>query len=382
MVKAMKVLTIIGTRPQFIKAAVISRAIASYNLSASNRIDEIIVHTGQHYDSNMSDIFFEEMDIPKPHYNLGVGSGNHGEQTGRMLIGLEKLLIKEKPDMVLVYGDTNSTLAGALAASKLHIPIAHVEAGLRSFNRDMPEEINRIFTDHVSDILFCPTETAVENLKNEGIPSKNIKSKVVKTGDVMLDAAAYYSKISTDKWLKENNLNAGNFILATVHRAENTDSAERLSNIIDALSKISDDYFQVVFPVHPRTMGVIDSNAEIKNKLNNSSIKVVQPIGYIDMITAEKNCRLIMTDSGGIQKEAYFHKKLCITLRTETEWVELVDFGWNRLTSLDSDKIVDSVEQMLKVDSSKLAYPDLFGDGRAGEQIVLKLADYVKYTRC
>jgi UDP-N-acetylglucosamine 2-epimerase len=284
--------------------------------------------------------------------------------------------------MVLVYGDTNSTLAGALAASKLHIPIAHVEAGLRSFNRDMPEEINRIFTDHVSDILFCPTETAVENLKNEGIPNKNIKSKVIKTGDVMLDAAVYYSKISTDKWLKENNLNAGNFILATVHRAENTDSAERLSNIIDALSKISDDYFQVVFPVHPRTMGVIDSNAEIKNKLNNSSIKVVQPIGYIDMITAEKNCRLIMTDSGGIQKEAYFHKKLCITLRTETEWVELVDFGWNRLTSLDSDKIVDSVEQMLKVDSSKLAYPDLFGDGRAGEQIVLKLADYVKYTRC
>lgn len=378
----MKLLTIVGARPQFIKAAVVSRAIASYNQSASNRIDEILVHTGQHYDLNMSDIFFEEMDIPKPHYNLGVGSGNHGEQTGRMLIELEKLLIKEKPDMVLVYGDTNSTLAGALAASKLHIPIAHVEAGLRSFNRDMPEEINRIFTDHVSDILFCPTDTAVENLKNEGIPSKNIKSKVIKTGDVMLDAAAYYSKISSDKWLKENNLNAGNFILATVHRAENTDSAERLSNIIDALTKLSDDYYQVVFPMHPRTKNIIASNEKIKNKLENSSIKVVQPIGYIDMITAEKNCRLIMTDSGGMQKEAFFHKKLCITLRTETEWVELVDSGWNRLTSLDSDKIIDSVEHMLKVDSSKLAYLDLFGDGRAGEQIVLKLADFINYTRC
>ncbi|MBQ3643164.1 MAG: UDP-N-acetylglucosamine 2-epimerase (non-hydrolyzing) [Candidatus Riflebacteria bacterium] len=378
----MKLLTIVGARPQFIKAAVVSRAIASYNQTASNRIEEIIIHTGQHYDSNMSDIFFEEMDIPKPHYNLGVGSGNHGEQTSRMLIELEKLLIKEKPDMVLVYGDTNSTLAGALAASKLHIPIAHVEAGLRSFNRDMPEEINRIFTDHVSDILFCPTDTAVENLKNEGIPNKNIKSKVIKTGDVMLDAAVYYSKISTDKWLKENNLNAGNYILATVHRAENTDSAERLSNIIDALAKLSDNYYQVVFPMHPRTKNIIASDEKIKNKLKNSSIKVVQPIGYIDMITAEKNCRLIMTDSGGMQKEAFFHKKLCITLRTETEWVELVNSGWNGLTSLDSDKIIDSVEQMLKVDSSKLAYPDLFGDGRAGEQIVLKLADFINYTRC
>ncbi len=372
----MKVLTIIGARPQFIKAAVVSRAISEFNKKSSRKIEEVIVHTGQHYDVNMSDIFFKEMNIPKPHYNLGVGSGNHGEQTGKMLIELEKLLIKEKPDIALVYGDTNSTLAGALAASKLHIPIAHVEAGLRSFNKNMPEEINRVFTDHVSDILFCPTDTAVNNLANEGIRKGASKSVIVKTGDVMKDATMLFGNRSNDKWLAANSLRPEKYILATVHRAENTDSLEPLLAIITALSLISDKYYPVVFLIHPRTKTIIDNNKELQSIISNSTIKVIPPIGYIDMVAAEKNCRLIMTDSGGIQKEAFFHKKLCVILRNETEWVELVDSGWNRLTSLEPDKIVESVKQMLEVDCSKLAYPDLFGDGTAGEKIAEYLAEF------
>ena len=373
----MKIISVVGARPQFIKAAVVSRAISAYNQSASKRIEGKVVHTGQHYDYNMSDIFFEELQLPLPDYNLAVGSKSHAEQTGEMMVGLEKVFLNEKPDIVVLYGDTNSTLAGALTASKMHIPIAHVEAGLRSFNREMPEEINRIVTDQLSSILFCPTDIAVENLKNEGIPSKNIRCTVVKTGDVMFDAAIYYSEFTSDKWLNDNNLKAGDYILATVHRAENTNSEERLSNIIDALSKVSDDYCQVVFPVHPRTKIIIASNEKTKNKLNNSSIKVVPPIGYIDMITAEKNCRLIMTDSGGIQKEAYFHKKLCITLRTETEWKELVDAGWNRTTDLQADSIIETVSQMLRTDTSALAYGNLYGNGRAGELIVREIADFI-----
>ena len=264
-----------------------------------------------------------------------------------------------------------------LFAAIAKIPIAHVEAGLRSFNREMPEEINRIVTDQLSSIFLCPTDIAVENLKNEGIPNKNIKCKVVKSGDVMLDAAVYYSKMASDKWLEDNKLRVGKYILATVHRAENTNSLERLSNIISALAKISDDYYQVVLPIHPRTMAIIASNAEIKNKLDSSSIKVIPAIGYLDMICAERNSKLIMTDSGGIQKEAYFHKKLCVTLRKETEWKELVDSGWNRTTDVQADSIVEAFSQMLKIDSSLLAYDNLYGNGRAGESIVREIADFI-----
>ncbi|MBR4330236.1 MAG: UDP-N-acetylglucosamine 2-epimerase (non-hydrolyzing) [Candidatus Riflebacteria bacterium] len=373
----MKIISVVGARPQFIKAAVVSRAVSAYNQSASKRIEEKIVHTGQHYDHNMSDIFFEELQLPLPCYNLAVGSKSHAEQTGEMMVGLEKIFLNEKPDIVVLFGDTNSTLAGALTASKLHIPIAHVEAGLRSFNREMPEEINRVITDQLSSILFCPTDIAVENLKNEGIPNKNISSKVVKTGDVMFDAAKYYSKKAKEKWVVDNDLKANSYILTTVHRAENTDSLERLSNIISALAKISDDCCQVVFPVHPRTMGVITHNAELKNKLDNSSIKIISAIGYLDMLCAESNSRLIITDSGGIQKEAYFHKKLCVTLRKETEWKELVDAGWNRTTDLQADSIIETVSQMLKIDSSLLNYGNLYGDGRAGELIVREIADFI-----
>ncbi len=373
----MKILSVVGARPQFIKAAVVSRAVSAYNQYGSKRIEEKIVHTGQHYDYNMSDIFFNELQLPLPHYNLGVGSKSHAEQTGEMMVGLEKIFLNEKPDMVVLFGDTNSTLAGALTASKLHIPIAHVEAGLRSFNREMPEEINRVITDQLSSILFCPTDIAVENLKNEGIPNKNIGCKVVKTGDVMLDAAKIYSKKAKENWLEDNNLKANSYILATVHRAENTDSLDRLSIIISALAKISDDYCQIVFLVHPRTMGVIAHNAELKNKLDNSSIKVIPAIGYLDMLCAESNSRLIITDSGGIQKEAYFHKKLCVTLRTETEWKELVDAGWNRITELQAESIIKTISQMLKTDSSLLSYGNLYGDGRAGELIVREIADFI-----
>ena len=373
----MKIISVVGARPQFIKASVVSRAVAAYNQKAQKRIGGKIVHTGQHYDYNMSDLFFKELQLPLPDYNLAVGSKSHAEQTGEMMIGLEKIFINEKPDLIVLYGDTNSTLAGALSASKLHIPIAHVEAGLRSFNREMPEEINRIVTDQLSSIFLCPTDIAVENLKNEGIPNKNIKCKVVKSGDVMLDAAVYYSKMASDKWLEDNKLQVGKYILATVHRAENTNSLERLSNIISALAKISDDYYQVVLPIHPRTMAIIASNAEIKNKLDSSSIKVIPAIGYLDMICAERNSKLIMTDSGGIQKEAYFHKKLCVTLRKETEWKELVDSGWNRTTDVQADSIVEAFSQMLKIDSSLLAYDNLYGNGRAGESIVREIADFI-----
>ena len=379
----MKVLTIVGARPQFIKASVISRAIVEFNKKSSCEIKEKIVHTGQHYDFNMSDIFFKELQIPLPYYNLAVGSKSHAEQTGEMMVGLEKVFLEEKPDIIIVYGDTNSTLAGALTASKLHIPIAHVEAGLRSFNREMPEEINRVLTDHISSVLFCPTDIAVENLKNEGIPNKNLRCTIVKTGDVMLDASNYYSEIVTGEWLKENKLQAGNYILATVHRAENTNSLECLFNIIEALNNISDDFYQVVFPIHPRTKGIIDSNADIKNKLYSSNIKVVPALGYLDMICAERNSRLIMTDSGGVQKEAYYHKKLCVTLRKETEWKELVETGWNVTTDLIPQNIVEAVSYMLKKGTLQLPYYDLYGNGRAGELIVQKLADFMDLNaRC
>jgi len=329
----MKILTVVGARPQFIKLAPLSKILRE------NGISEIIVHTGQHYDENMNDLFFKELEIPEPDYNLGIGSGNHGEQTGRMLIEIEKIMLKEKPDLVIVYGDTNSTLAGALAASKLHIKLAHVEAGLRSFNKRMPEEINRVLTDHVSDILFCPTQTAVENLKNEGITNG-----VYLVGDVMFDALLHFSKISDMKSnvLERLNIKPKEYYLATIHRAENTDNYERLKNILTAFSKMDE---MVVFPIHPRTRKMINYYG-LDDLLENDNVKVIDPVGYLDMLKLEKNAKAILTDSGGVQKEAFWLKVPCITLRDETEWVETVNLGWNRLVGSDVEKILEAVRDL------------------------------------
>jgi UDP-N-acetylglucosamine 2-epimerase len=329
----MKILTVVGARPQFIKLAPLSKILRE------NGINEIIVHTGQHYDENMNDLFFKELEIPEPDYNLGIGSGNHGEQTGRMLIEIEKIMLKEKPDLVIVYGDTNSTLAGALAASKLHIKLAHVEAGLRSFNKRMPEEINRVLTDHVSDILFCPTQTAVENLKNEGITNG-----VYLVGDVMFDALLHFSKISDMKSniLERLNIKPKEYCLATIHRAENTDNYERLKNILTAFSKLDEI---VVFPIHPRTRKMINYYG-LDGLLDNDNVKVIDPVGYLDMLKLEKNAKAILTDSGGVQKEAFWLKVPCITLRDETEWIETINLGWNRLVGSNVEKIVEAVRDL------------------------------------
>ncbi|MCX7809904.1 MAG: UDP-N-acetylglucosamine 2-epimerase (non-hydrolyzing) [Leptospiraceae bacterium] len=329
----MKILTVVGARPQFIKLAPLSKILRE------NGVNEIIVHTGQHYDENMNDLFFKELEIPEPDYNLGIGSGNHGEQTGKMLIEIEKIILKENPDLVIVYGDTNSTLAGALAASKLHIKLAHVEAGLRSFNKRMPEEINRVLTDHVSDILFCPTQTAVENLKNEGITKG-----VYLVGDVMFDALLHFSKISDMKSniLERLNIKPKEYYLATIHRAENTDDHERLKNILTAFSKMNEI---VVFPIHPRTRKMINYYG-LGDLLENDNIKLIDPVGYLDMLKLEKNAKSILTDSGGVQKEAFWLKVPCITLRDETEWIETVNLGWNRLVGSDVEKIVEAVRDL------------------------------------
>jgi UDP-GlcNAc3NAcA epimerase len=301
-----KIVTIIGARPQFIKAAVVSRAIAL----RSEEIKEVIVHTGQHFDSNMSDIFFDELDIPKPDHHLGVGGGSHGQNTGRMLEKIEEVLMIEKPNYVLVYGDTDSTLAGTLAAVKLHIPVAHVEAGLRSFNRKMPEEINRILTDHASEILFTPTLTAVKNLNNEGIDSNKIKQ----VGDVMYDAAIYYGKKveQNNTLLQELKIESKKYALVTLHRAENVDDKNRLSSILKGLSHYNNT---IIWPLHPRTKKMLESFGIAIPQ----NISIIDPVGYLDMILLEKNAELIATDSGGVQKEAYFHKVPCITLRDQTE---------------------------------------------------------------
>lgn len=347
----MKILTVLGARPQFIKAAVVSRILRVWNLV------EVLVHTGQHYDQNMSDVFFQDLDIPEPAYNLGVGGGGHGQNTGRMLEGLERLMLAEKPDWVLVYGDTDSTLAGALAAAKLHIPIAHVEAGLRSFNRRMPEEINRVLTDHVSTKLFAPTKVAEGNLLHEGID----RSKIDIVGDVMYDAALFYEKgARAPSFFKERKLAQGGFVLCTVHRAENTDSPTRMKAIFDGLATSS---VPVVLPLHPRTKARLsDSGLSLP-----SNVIVVDPVGYLEMVWLEANCAVIATDSGGVQKEAYFHKKGCVTLRDETEWVELVEAGYNNIVGCDSAKIEAALAVMteVKIDDSRL-----YGDGRAGEKIV------------
>ncbi len=343
----MKIISIVGARPQFIKVAPVSRAIVELNKKEGREIiRDILIHTGQHYDYEMSEIFFKELEIKEPDYHLGVGSGSHGYQTGEMLRKLEEVLMKEKPDIVMVYGDTNSTLAGALAASKLHIRVAHVEAGLRSFNRAMPEEINRVLTDHISDLLFCPTETAVKNLHNEGI----VKG-VYNVGDVMHDSILFNVKIAEKKSgiLKELNLMNGSsvkdYALATVHRQENTDDPEKLSSIFDALSEIASKQMRVILPMHPRTRRCLGSSSLY------DSITIIKPVSYLDMLLLEKNAKMILTDSGGVQKEAYFFKVPCITLREETEWVETVESGWNVLAGRDGKKIIEATKQGVKYDS-------------------------------
>lgn len=356
----MKIVTVIGARPQFIKAAVVSRAIAAHK-----DIKEVIVHTGQHFDANMSDIFFEEMCIPTPDYNLNVNGLGHGAMTGQMLEKIETVLLQEKPDWVLVYGDTNSTIAGALAAKKLHIKVAHVEAGLRSFNMDMPEEINRILTDRISDILFCPTETAVNNLKKEGY--ENINCRIIRNGDVMQDAALFYA----GRAVRPKADIPEDFVLCSVHRAENTDDPERLRNIFSALEEISKTC-RVVLPLHPRTKGKLSA---IGYDTNNSHILFIEPVGYLEMVWMLKHCRLVMTDSGGLQKEAYFFDKYCITLRDETEWVELVKYGYNFLAGDDKGKIISLYNHISDKNNIEQKTP-LYGNGNAGDLIVETLRNY------
>jgi len=365
-----EILTVVGARPQFVKAAVFSRYIKKHGTRLG--LSEYLVHTGQHYDDNMSEIFFREMEIPAPDINLNIGSGSHGKMTGEMLGRLEAVLLDRAPDIVLVYGDTNSTFAGALAASKLHIPVAHVEAGLRSFMMVMPEEQNRRLTDQLSTWLLCPTATAIANLESEGIrnttekrPSSDHKS-VVNVGDIMLEASLYYR----GKALEKNDaipLSAvrasGRFALLTLHRAENTDDSGRLRSIAAALNRL--DSIEFLFPVHPRTRKIMASLGIELGK----HIKKIEPVGYLDMIRLEAECDFVITDSGGVQKEAFFFGKPCITLRDNTEWVELVDAGWNTIAGSDTERILAAVKNLRK----PIERPILYGDGKCAEKIAHEL---------
>lgn len=354
---SIKILTVVGARPQFIKAATVSRQIVQHE-----GIHEVIVHTGQHYDANMSDVFFEEMKIPKPTHTLGIGGGSHGSMTGRQLEKIEEVLISEKPDYVLVYGDTNSTLAGALAAAKLHIPVVHVEAGLRSFNMKMPEEINRILTDQVSSILFCPTATAIQNLDNEGFSHRDCF--VHNVGDVMYDAAMFYapSSVKPPKLVEVSD----SFALVTIHRAENTDDLNRLKELVAALNELAKEIF-VICPLHPRTQKIIKA-AGIKLNAH-----VLEPVGYFEMIWLIQNCKVVLTDSGGLQKEAYFFKKPCVTLRDQTEWVELIDAGVNTLVEICKSSILEQTYRALNISNDLFSRNTIFGNGYAAEKIVQEL---------
>ena len=359
----MNILTIIGARPQFVKAAVLSRLIRSDTWN--DKFHEVLLHTGQHYDENMSDIFFREMQIPKPDIHLHIGGTTHGAMTGQMLIEIEAALLREKPDVVLVYGDTNSTLAGALAASKLHIPVAHVEAGLRSYNMRMPEEQNRILTDHLATWLFCPTDTAVGNLAKEGITKG-----VLQVGDIMYDATLFYQQVLQKEAIQgksrlgELKINEipHHFFLATIHRAENTDDVSRLTHIVEAFNEMP---HEVILPLHPRTRKKLDEAGLILKQ----NVHVIEPIGYLEMLALEMKATAIITDSGGVQKEACFMQKPCITLRDETEWVETVTHGWNTLTGADTQKILHTVNN-LNFPSAKA---DLYGDGTTGDKILERL---------
>ena len=354
-----KILTIIGARPQFIKASVVSKAIQE-----TEGLTEVLVHTGQHFDANMSDVFFEQLGIPRPHYQLNINSGSHGDMTGRMLIEIEKVLLQEKPDWVLVYGDTNSTLAGALAAAKLHIPVAHVEAGLRSFNMQMPEEINRILTDQMSRVLFCPTDSAIKNLEREGFADKPIE--VLQVGDVMQDSAEFFAQRATQP---QGFSIADGFILTTLHRAENTDNPERLAAIVVALNHLHKNVAPVVLPLHPRTRNVIAQQGL------SLDVHLINPVGYLEMIWLLQRTGLVLTDSGGVQKEAFFFGKACVTMRDQTEWVELIEVGANELVGADTQAIIESATRNLG-----RAVQDengLYGGGKASFLIAKFLSDGV-----
>lgn len=355
----MKVVSIVGARPQFIKAAVVSRALRARSVT------EVLIHTGQHYDDNMSDIFFAELDIPPPDHHLGVGSGPHGLQTGRMLEAVERVLVAEAPDRVVVYGDTNSTLAGALAAVKMNLTVAHVEAGLRSFNRRMPEEVNRVLTDHTADFLFAPTGTSVENLRREGIE----KERIHRVGDVMYDAACYFGDRAEERSpiLHDLELVAGAYLLATVHRAENTDRPERLLAIFRALAAVAEE-LTVVVPLHPRTRSALRDVDKLEWAKEN--LLVTEPVSYLDMLMLEKNARLVVTDSGGVQKEAFFQEVPCVTVRDETEWVELVKIGWNRLAPPRSEREVKANIREALVHGGGLTDVEPYGDGQSAQRIV------------
>ncbi|MFY9107273.1 UDP-N-acetyl glucosamine 2-epimerase [Aliarcobacter cryaerophilus] len=401
----MKILTILGARPQFIKAGSVSREIRRQK-EEGRSIEEVIVHTGQHYDANMSDIFFDEMQIPKPNYFLGIGGKSHGAMTGQMIEKIEEVALKENPDWIMVYGDTNSTLAGAIVASKLHIKLAHIEAGLRSFNMKMPEEVNRILTDRVSTILFCPTDTAMKNLKAEGFEVEeegrsektevrnSCFGRIVKVGDVMQDGALFYKKLIKEEGRREKgeensqtfilqpstfNLQPSTFILCTIHRAENTDDEIRLKSIFEALNEIAKEK-QIILPLHPRTKKLLPSTLIL-----HPNIILIDPVGYLEMVWLIDNCDFVMTDSGGLQKEAYFFEKQCITLRDETEWVELVECGANRLVGADKEKIVSSYQLLVSSENSKndelqtknqKLQTNLYGGGKASENIIKELLRY------
>ena len=377
----MKVMSIVGARPQFIKTAPVIRAIERNNEKKPFKIQHILMHTGQHYDENMSRIFFDELEIPRPEYNLEVGSGTHGEQTARMMQRIEEVLIKERPSMTILYGDTNSTLAGGLVAAKLNMPVAHVEAGLRSYNKRMPEEINRIVTDHASNVLFCPTVNAVNNLRKEGFvnivdisndtktdPGRSYDSSrplVINVGDVMFDSILNYAGLADvrSNILAKYDLNKKGYVLATIHRAENTDNKERLRDIFEALKKINKDV-KIILPLHPRTRKAVKESG-----IDVSGLKVIKPISYLDMICLEKNAKVICTDSGGMQKEAYFCKVPCITFRDETEWEETLESGWNRLVEPGPGRIQTCIEDVLSDSWDTKPQVSQYGDGKAAEKI-------------
>lgn len=381
----MKIVTIIGARPQIIKAAGLSRAIRMF---FSDRIEEVIVHTGQHYDQNMSEVFFEELGIPRPNFNLNVGSGNHGAQTAKMITGIEEILLDEQPNAIVLYGDTNSTLAGAIAASKIHVPIVHIEAGLRSYNKSMPEEINRIMCDHASTLLFSPTKAGVDNLLKEGFklnqsaPYSADQPGVFHCGDIMYDNSLYFSELSEERSnvLIDNGLQKGEYVLSTIHRNDNTDQPERLTSIFEGILEIiSKHEIDFVLPLHPRTAKQMEMNLSIELRASIQSekrLKLIAPVSFLDMINLEKNAKLIVTDSGGVQKEAFFFNKPCIILRPETEWVELVECGAAKIVGWDKELIVSSFEHFMT--ATDLNFPPLFGDGEAGKFMCEKMLESLK----
>lgn len=379
----LKILTIIGARPQIIKAAALSRAISK---DFDTKVTEIIVHTGQHYDNNMSQVFFEELGIPQPNYNLNVGSGSHAAMTAQMMTGLEEILIKEEPQAVVVYGDTNSTLAGAIVASKMHIPLVHIEAGLRSFNKAMPEEINRVLCDHVSTVLFSPTLKGRDNLIAEGLGKNQPehvynanpdKPLVYHCGDVMYDNSLHFSDIANEKTniLERLAIKENEFVLATIHRDHNTDDAERLESILYALNSITtNNKIKLVLPIHPRTNKCIAQLRDSKIKqdfLNNPWIIITEPVSFLEMIRLEKACQLVLTDSGGVQKEAFFFEKPCIVLRPETEWIELLENGTTVLADANSEKIISAYDKLSQ--RKNFSFPTYYGDGKAANFIVKEL---------